>query len=46
MSAAANEMVTSNFKKILADSFFSDLQVKVGKDTLNLHRGNHRFTMY
>jgi len=39
MSAAATDMVTSNFKKILADTFFSDLQVKVGKDTLNLHRG-------
>src|SRR3990167_5467188 len=30
--------VGSNFKKILFDNTFSDLFVKVGKDTLNAHR--------
>lgn len=39
MSAAANDMVTSNFKKILGDTTYSDLQIKVGKDTLTAHRG-------
>jgi hypothetical protein len=39
MSAAATEMVTSNFKKILGDNTFSDLQIKIGKDILNVHRG-------
>jgi len=32
-------MITNNFKKILVDNSFSDLQVKVGKDTLYAHRG-------